>query len=133
MEARTREFPVIPIDGTLVDIRRTFVDLGSSLIRRPLAVPADLPPPHTLARLSEAAGLNEGEAQRVRRLVGIIEDFWMTLAPVESELLPPGVCMRTPIFYVKRVTTRGRSVLLQTISWLEKYGLHNPIVWCEVE
>ena len=134
MEGETREFRVVPIDGTLVDIRRTFIELGSSLLRRPLKV-ALLAPPHTLARLSEAASLSERDARRIRQLIRLeIVDFWAEkLAPVETDSwLKPSITGAT-IFYAKRVKTRGKPVLLQTIVWLEKHGFHNPIVWVEEE
>ncbi len=139
MEGETREFRVIPIDGTLVDVRRTFIELGSSLLRRPLGLSLVLlEPPHTLARLSAAAGLDERDTQRIRRLFGIIEDFWLTVPAIEGAAVP--VYSRfypdrspPPIFYAKRVKTRGKPVLLQTISWLERYGFRDPIVWCEAE
>jgi len=108
--------------------------LGSSLLRRPLGLSLVLlEPPHTLARLSAAAGLDERDTQRIRRLFGIIEDFWLTVPAIEGARAPHGFMAQPPILYAKRVKTRGKPVLLQTIAWLEKYGFHNPIVWCEVE
>ncbi|KKK55739.1 hypothetical protein LCGC14_3071540 [marine sediment metagenome] len=137
MEGETREFRVIPIDGTLVDIRRTFIELGSSLLRRPLRFPTAPVPPHTLDRLSVAAGLDERDARRIRRLVEIIEDFWTTVPATETKAmllaLPPDIPDPPTIFYAKRVKTSGKPVLLQTIAWLERHGFHNPICWIEEE
>ncbi len=132
MEGETK-FRVIPIDGVLVDVRRTFVELGSSLLRRPLHYSATPEPPHTLGRLSVAAGLDDRDALRIRRLIELeIVDFWLTVPATETTamLLVPGP---PTIFYAKRVKTRGKPVLLQTIEWLERHGFHNPIVWCEEE
>lgn len=133
MESETREFRVVPIDGVLVDVRRAFIKLGSSLLRRPLTVPDDLDPPHTLGRLSLAVGLTAESTHRIRGLIGIIEDFWMTLPAIEGATVPCLLLEQPPIFYAKRVSTRGRSVLAQTIAWLEKHGFRNPIVWIEEE
>ncbi len=137
MEGETRDFRVIPIDGTLVDIRRTFVELGSSLLQRPLHYSACPEPPHTLGRLCVAAGLDERDARRVRRLVEIIEDFWLTVPATETGAmllaLPDDEAGPPPIFYAKRVKTRGKPVLLQTTEWLERHGFHNPICWIEEE
>ncbi|KKN24270.1 hypothetical protein LCGC14_0896630 [marine sediment metagenome] len=137
MEGETK-FHVIPIDGTLVDIRRTFVELGSSLLRRPLRYAVAPEPPHTLGRLSVAAGLDERDARRIRRLIELeIVDFWLTVPATETGAmllaLPPNGPGPPTIFYAKRVKTRGNSVLLQTIAWLERHGFHSPIVWCEEE
>ncbi|KKK97576.1 hypothetical protein LCGC14_2651380 [marine sediment metagenome] len=134
MEGETREFRVVPIDGTLVDIRRTFIELGSSLLRRPLGLSLVLlKSPHTLARLSAAAGLDERDTQRIRRLFGIIEDFWLTVPAIEGATVPYLLLEQPPIFYAKRVKTRGKPVLLQTIQWLERHGFYSPICWVEEE
>ena len=137
MEGETREFRVVPIDGVLADIRRPFIELGSSLLRRPLRFSAAPEPPHTLNRLSVAAGLDERDARRIRRLVEIIEDFWTTVPATETAAmllaLPPDMPSPPTIFYAKRVKTRGKPVLLQTIEWLGKHGFHSPICWIEEE
>ena len=138
MEGETREFRVVPIDGTLVDIRRTFIELGSSLLRRPLRYAAAPEPPHTLGRLSVAAGLDERDARRIRRLIELeLTDFWLTVPATETAAmllaLPPNASGPPTVFYAKRVKTRGNPVLLQTIEWLVKHGFHNPIVWVEEE
>ncbi len=134
MEGETREFRVVPIDGTLVDVRRTFIELGSSLLRRPLRYAAAPEPPHTLGRLSVAAGLDERDARRIRRLIELeIVDFWLTVPATETAAMLLALPGPPTIFYAKRVKTRGNSVLLQTIAWLERHGFHNPIVWCEEE
>ena len=66
--------------------------------------------------------LGAGRA-KLRTCIKGIRDFWYTLEPL-------GTIPRDCVYRVHRYNTEGQTALVQTVKWLQKYGVKNPIVWC---
>jgi len=122
-------FRVVEIDGTLADVRQAFNGIASAVLDRPIEA-EELPPPHTIARLGAAAYLSSSEIEAVRDTVREIRDFWAGLPATNARVIPDPP-LRRFAFHARRLQTRGRPVLLQTIEWLIRQGYENPIVWIE--
>ena len=123
-------FNVVEIDGVLADIRPVFNGLATAVLNRPIEA-HDWAPPHTIARLCQAAGLLDKEIEEVRATIREIRDFWVSVPTLISPWRP--VPLARLVFHACRLQTRGEPVLLQTIDWLTKLGYKNPIVWLEEE
>jgi len=127
-------FRVVEIDGTLADVRQAFNGIASAVLDRPIEA-EELPPPHTIARLGAAAYLSSSEIEAVRDTVREIRDFWaglpMTRCRRPNESDREYLRVHPLVFHARRLQTRGRPVLLQTIEWLIRQGHENPVVWIE--
>lgn len=130
-------FRVVEIDGTLADVRQAFNGIASAVLDRPIEA-EELPPPHTIARLGAAAYLSSSEIEAVRDTVREIRDFWAGLPAIHAAPIGgteprdlPFCELWVPVYHARRLQTRGRPVLLQTIEWLIRQGYENPVVWIE--
>ncbi len=85
-----------------------------------------------------AAALSAEEQRAVRETIYELTDFWAGL-PMR-ELPKSGYAINALVdlvgeppyvFHARRLQTRGRPVLLQTLEWLIRQGYENPVVWIE--
>lgn len=85
---------------------------------------------------------NEG---RLRECVRGIKDFWLTLELSQrfgGIITPPrwnaygyqlAQELGITVYRVDRYETEGQSALVQTVRWLERRGIKNPVVWNNVQ
>jgi hypothetical protein len=128
MERKT--FRVVPIDGVLADVRAPFIEIASSRLGKYLEVPEDLAPPHTIRTLCKAAGLDAVQFAQVAATIRGIRDFWLSVPRHEAWCYYGDM---PTVFHALRMPTVGKPPLQQTIEWLEKEHIFNPIVWLEEE
>lgn len=83
----------------------------------------------SLAEYNQKARLTPEEADLLLTTVKGITDFWITLGvqlPVAFRVSTRDAPM---IYRVTRPDTEGKPALEQTIQWLRRRGIKNPIVW----
>lgn len=121
-------FQLVPIDGLLADVATPYRTIAITLLQQEIEI-APLDPPHTLARLGEAAGLTPKQSARVITAICAICDFWATLKPLAALEEYRGRLDFVPIFYAPRPQTVGDSVLMQTADWFLWHGFRAPVIY----
>lgn len=83
----------------------------------------------SIAEFADKAYLTKEEAEELQGTVAGIVDFWLTLKQtIDFSPVPAG---KTAVYRCARPETRGDTALKQTIRWLNKKSIQNPVVWNE--